>query len=85
MTLTRDQRARLPKAKLISFRIARPSRWPLDYRTRSPFFLSWRNANARGFMLGDLIITVRAPWLEGPARHLTLKFFRRGFEHGILV
>ena len=74
--LTREQIAQLPKAKLISVRLISPRRWPLDYRTRSPFFIRWRNANAHGFMLGNLMITIRAPWLERAARQLHPEVFR---------
>lgn len=73
--LTREKKARLPKAALIAFRLVRPSRWPVDYRTRSPFFLRWRNANAWGFMFGNLVVTIRAPWLERPARQLHPEIF----------
>lgn len=66
---------KLPKAKLIKFWWV--NRWPYDYRTRSPFFLRWRNANAWGFMLGPLGVSVRAPWLEGPARQLHPRLFDR--------
>lgn len=76
MSLTREQIAGLPKAKLISVRLIRPSRWPIDYRTRSPFFIRWRNANAHGFILGNLVITIRAPWLERAARQLHPEVFR---------
>lgn len=75
MGLTREEIARLPKAKLISVRLIRPRRWPIDYRTRSPFFLRWRNANAYGFMLGNLVITIRAPWVERAARQLHPEVF----------
>lgn len=78
MTMTREQIARLPKAALVTFRIVRPSRWPRDYRTCSPFFIRWRNANARGFMFGNLMVIIRAPWLERAARHLHPDAFAEG-------
>ena len=75
MTMTRKQIARLPKAAWIAIRYIRPSRWPVDYKTRSPFFLRWRNANTWGFMFGNLFVTIRAPWLERPARQLHPEVF----------
>lgn len=82
MALTREQIARLPKPALIDFRIVRPSRWPWDYHSRSPFFIRWRNANSRGFMFGNLVVTIRAPWLERPARQLHPEVFAKGQGNG---
>ncbi|HEY8604691.1 hypothetical protein [Tsuneonella suprasediminis] len=75
MTLTREQKRRLPKAALIHVWLIRPVRWPGDYRTRSPFFIRWRNANAYGFLFGNLMVTIRAPWLEHAARALHPEVF----------
>ncbi len=71
--LTDEQRRRLPKAKLVH--VWWVSRWPYDYRTRSPFFLRWRNANSWGFMFGPMGVSIRAPWLEHAARRLHPEVF----------
>ena len=73
MGMTKEQLRRLPKASLLSFRWV--GRWPFDYRTRSPFFIKWRNANAYGFFLGPLMVTISAPWLEHAARALHPELF----------
>jgi hypothetical protein len=70
MTLTREQIAQLPKASLTRVQVTRPARWPWDHKTRSPWFIRWRNANAWGFRFGNVMVTVRAPWLEYAARAL---------------
>ena len=82
MSMTREQVSRLPHAAWVSVRWVRPSRWPIDYNTRSPFFLRWRNANAWGFMFGDLVVTIRAPWLERAARQLHPEVFAERNRNG---
>lgn len=74
--MTRQQKRLLPKAKLIKFWWV--NRWPYDYRSRSPFFLRWRSANAWGFMFGRLGVSVRAPWLARAARQLHPEIFCSG-------
>jgi hypothetical protein len=58
--LTKVEKGRLPKAKLLR----------LEWSPRRPYFATFRNANARVWYLGWLKVTHRAPWLERPARQL---------------
>lgn len=71
--MTPEQRARLPKARLFSIY------WDKHFR-QWPWFYHFRFANARLVFLGPLRFTLRAPWLEGPARQLHPEVFAQ--HHG---
>ena len=66
--MTRQQRKRLPKSKLFWVEI-----WP---KPLGRFFVRFRMANARQWHFGRLVIHMRAPWLEGPARQMHPEAFK---------
>lgn len=65
---------RLPRAALLHVEW---SKWdaPNTWRPR-PWFGINRLANSLRFRIGKLVIFVRAPWLERPARQLYPHLFR---------
>jgi hypothetical protein len=66
--MTRAQRRRLPKARLF---------WVEVWDRRMPcFFVKFRMANARQWHFGRLVVHMRAPWLEGPARQMHPEVFK---------
>lgn len=65
MTLTREQKSKLPKAQLIRF-----SWW-----RRRGIFAKFRLANAMQVHIGRLEISWRMPWLEHSARALHPELF----------
>ena len=81
MALSKHIRSQLPKARLVSVKWV--NRWPWDYRTRSPFFIKWRNANAIGMLFGPVQVIVRAAWLEHAARALHPELFEAREGRGI--
>jgi hypothetical protein len=66
--MNRDQRRRLPKAKLLHVEI-----WD---RRMPRFFTRFRCANAVQWHVGRLVITHRAPWIEHVARSLHPEVFK---------
>lgn len=68
----RGQTRPLPKAALIR----------VERTHGRPFFAAFRLANARLFYLGWLCLSVRAPWLAGPARRLHPECFDDTAEPG---
>lgn len=67
-TLTRAQRRRLPKAKLLQ----------IEWSTGASYFARFRLANALRWQIGRLTITHRAPWLAHVARAHHPHLFRDG-------
>lgn len=62
MTITREQAALLPKARLIGFRWC----WPFNGR----LILRTRGANFAAIWLGPLQVSWRMPWIERSAKQL---------------
>lgn len=65
MTLTREQKSKLPKAKLVQIR----------WWSHRGIFAKFRLANAMQIHIGRLEIAWRMPWLEHSARALHPELF----------
>lgn len=62
--ISKEARRRLPKAAWLHVEW---STWKAPWSGQK-WFASWRLANARRFRFGNLVVHVRAPWLEHVAR-----------------
>lgn len=65
MSMTREQRKRLPKAKMFS----------MEFSRHQFYFAKFRLANAMRVQIGHLCLTWRMPWLEHSARALHPNLF----------